>query len=111
MDVPTVSKSKLATASLIFVAVPYLVLFLVVLLGVRVEGASSANILFSMLFVGLDFLGFILSIISLFSIKKYHLSGKKTAIVSLIGSIFLPVLYIGLIILVEITSHSPILSP
>jgi len=108
MNVPTVSKSKLATISLVLVVISYLVLFLLIFLdvsdldttlGINKTMKGITGVTLRVIF-WLDFWGFVSSIIALVFIKKYNLLGRKTALVSLIGSILLPILFIGLFILV-----------
>ena len=110
MDSVIIQKSKLAKVALILVCLSYFTWFLFIFLDVSkfdtVLGLDRIinkqwffNIIFYISF-GLDFLSFMLSIIALVFIKKYHLLGKKVAIVSLIGSILLPILFISLFVLV-----------
>ena len=110
MDSVIIQKSKLAKTAFILVCLSYFIWFLFIFLDVSKFDTALGldriinkqwffNIIFYISF-GLDFLSFILSILALVFIKKYKLLGKKTAIISLIGSILLPILLIGLFILV-----------
>ena len=91
-------KSKLAKTSLVLVIIAYPVLFSVILvdfLGFNVFVFPGDFLFLIPAFLGYarDILSLIFSIVALVFIKKNNLLGKKTAIISLIASISLPILF------------------
>ncbi len=98
MDNIAVRKSKLATTSLVFVVISYLVIFIPILLLYSGLVTLWWRFIFSTIlgFI-LNLSGFVLSILALMFIRKHNLLGKKIAIVSLVSSILLLVLFYGLI--------------
>ena len=96
MNSVIIQKSKLAKTAFILSIISYPILFSIKLfdfLGFNAFYTSAVFLTPLILGIGLGILSFVMSIIALVFIKKNNLLGKKIAVISLVASILLPILF------------------